>query len=55
MGTGAGTCPLRAAGSLWKRIGLIFLAPPPEHQLTARQVRTIFTEYLLDRPFTLTR
>lgn len=45
----------RAAGSLRRRLALTFASPPPEFQLSTGQVQTIFTEYYLDRPFTIPR
>jgi hypothetical protein len=46
---------IRAAGSLRKRLALMFRSAPPEEQLSVGQVRTLFTEYLLERNFTIPR
>jgi hypothetical protein len=43
----------RAAGSLTKRLALIFASPPAEFQLSTGQVKTIFTEFFLDKPFSI--
>lgn len=43
----------RRAGSLRKRLVSMFRSAPPEKRLSTDQVRTIFTEYLLGRNFTI--